>query len=1046
MRVGSAVLLAITLLALPARSPARADPVLPPGFAVDDAAPGAALLVPTGMAFLPDGRFLVSEKRGRVYEVRGGIRQPDPLWSRESEVLDQHDRGLLGIAVDPNYFVNHYIYLYYTVDPDSDGDDLNDRAFNRLTRYQVGFTDSSVVDTSTRTVLLGVDWPSAPVSASTSHIGGCLRWGTDGSLLVSVGDGAEFTFPDAGGNDPGQFGPGLSDPSQDIGAYRAQDITGLNGKILRLNPADGRGYASNPYFDGDLDSPRSKVWCYGFRNPFRFAVRPGSGSTDSAAGQPGHLFIGDVGWDTFEELDVARVAGLNFGWPCYEGPTFNSPYVPYPPAHNGCDSFGSATNPEEPTPPFASWNHLDPTQSDPPSFIGNCVIAGAFYTGNRYPPSYQGQFFFSDYGQDWIKVAVVDSADQRLKLLDFAPSADLPVDYAVHPITGDLYYVSIIRQQIRRIRYAGAVDGNLPPVAHMGAAPLSGEAPLEVSFTADGSTDPEGGPLTYHWLFGDGGSADGLVVGHVYQSFGVMPVQLIVTDDHGNEDVSTVEINVTPSSGGFPATNVLDDFDRLDGPVGPPWVDQVAGLMVANGALVSTATYNSTVWNGGVFGSNQEAFVTLSVPVELGTESLMLKVQDSTSAASHIEVRYEPGAGRVVVSTYAPGEGGFARGLFFAQFSAGDRFGARVDSLGLVRVFRNSTLIGQVSVADWQFATAGGRIGLTAIGLNGGGVLDDFGGGTAVPSSNTRPIARIVGPRAGSTYYAGQTVDLVGSGLDAESLPDLLHYGWTVDLYHNNHIHPSVYTFTGPHAAFTAANHDDGTGVHLLVKLVVTDPEGLPSDTAYAAIWPEIDLRADPVRTDPESPTATESALYTMVIHNDGRMPAPISHWSLTANDIVLARGDTVIRALDSLRAVVKTGLPHAGFWTIRLVADSAGVVHETDETNNSSVRSLAVIRNTTGVSDALPSRLELSLPAPNPSRAEVHLALALPRPAEVEFQVLDLQGRVVHSEARRRFAAGRWTLVWDGRVAGAAGPPGLYLARVRVGATAMTRRIALLR
>jgi len=77
-----------------------------------------------------------------------------------------------------------------------------------------------------------------------------------------------------------------------------------------------------------------------------------------------------------------------------------------------------------------------------------------------------GQFFFSDYGQDWIKVAVVDSADQRLKLLDFAPSADLPVDYAVHPITGDLYYVSIIRQQIRRIRYAGAVDGNLPPVAH----------------------------------------------------------------------------------------------------------------------------------------------------------------------------------------------------------------------------------------------------------------------------------------------------------------------------------------------------------------------------------------------------------------------------------------------------------------------------------------------------------------------------------------------------------------------------------------------------
>src|SRR5262249_30691331 len=124
------------------------------------------------------------------------------------------------------------------------------------------------------------------------------------------------------------------------------------------------------------------------------------------------LYIGDVGWDTREELNVARSGGLNFGWPCFEGPVLNDPYLLVaPPAHNGCDSYGTSSNPAHPTAPFASWHHDDPSQTDPPGSIGNCVIAGAFYTGSRYPPQYQGAFFFSDYGQNWIKAAIVDTAD-----------------------------------------------------------------------------------------------------------------------------------------------------------------------------------------------------------------------------------------------------------------------------------------------------------------------------------------------------------------------------------------------------------------------------------------------------------------------------------------------------------------------------------------------------------------------------------------------------------------------------------------------------------
>jgi glucose/arabinose dehydrogenase len=1043
-RASCCLLVLPALLALPLA--AHSDPLLSAGFVEDNAAPGAVFVVPTAIAFLPDGRFLVAEKRGRVYEVRDGIRQPNPIWSGENEVLDQHDRGVLGLAVDPNYFVNHYIYLYYTVDPDSDGSDLNDRAFNRLTRYRIGFGDSSSVDTTTRTVLLGVDWPSAPVSASDSHTGGCLRWGADGSLLLSIGDGAEYTIADAGGNDPGQFGPGLSDPSQDIGAYRAQDITGLNGKVLRLNPATGQGYASNPYFDGDPSSPRSKVWCYGLRNPFRFTVRPGTGAADPAAGDPGSLYIGDVGWDSFEEVDVARFGGLNFGWPCFEGPNSNTPYLANPPSHNGCDSFGTSSNPEEPTAPFSSWQHLDPSQGDPPGFIGNCAISGVFYTGNRYPPAYQGQYFFADYGQGWIKVAVVDTADQRLKVLDFASGADSPVDFAAHPLTGDLYYVSVIRQEILRIRYLGAVGGNLPPIAAMHASPSSGPVPLAVQFTAAGSSDPEGGPLQYRWLFGDGESATGITTTHVYQASGVVPSQLTVTDDHGNEDVKSILINVSPSGGGFPETNVLDNFNRLDGPVGSPWTDNVAGLVVIAGGLRSTSLVNSAVWNGEVFGPNQEAFVTLATPIGVGAENLLLKVQDTTATAGCIEVKYDPGAGRVAVSTSTPAGGSVVHGLFLQQFQAGDRFGARADSVGAVRVFRNGEIVGEVDVSTWAFATAGGRIGLSALGLSGEGVLDDFGGGDAIPEGESPPRAMITLPVDGSTYYSGQIVNLGGSGLDVESPPQQLQFRWAVDLYHNNHIHPSVYTFTGPHAAFPGMNHDDGTGVHMLVKLTAMDPQGQVSDTAYATIWPEIDLRADPIQVNPETPLETQSALYTLTIHNDGRMPAPISHWALLANDVALAQGDTVIRALDSLRIVVKAALPTAGFWTLRLVADSTGAVHELDEDDNVSLRALTVVRGTTDVPDALPARLELSLPAPNPSHGEVSFALALPRETDVELRILDLQGRVVHQEAKRRYVAGRWSLTWDGRVHGAPAPPGVYLARILVGEAAFTRRIALIR
>jgi glucose/arabinose dehydrogenase len=104
-----------------------------------------------------------------------------------------------------------------------------------------------------------------------------------------------------------------------VGAYRAQLVGSHAGKLLRLDPITGNGVPSNPFYDpGAPRSARSRVWAMGLRNPYRFARRPESGSHDPNDADPGSLYIGDVGWDTWEDIQVATVGGRNFGWPVFE--------------------------------------------------------------------------------------------------------------------------------------------------------------------------------------------------------------------------------------------------------------------------------------------------------------------------------------------------------------------------------------------------------------------------------------------------------------------------------------------------------------------------------------------------------------------------------------------------------------------------------------------------------------------------------------------------------------------------------------------------------
>lgn len=1038
MRLHLPALLAALLLA-----PASASAVVaPPGFVVENATPGVTWTVPMAIQFFPGGRMLVAEKSGRLWTVVNGVRAATPLLDIRAKVLDQHDRGLMGVAIDPDYASNHFIYVLYTVDPDSNNVDTNDDAYARLERWTVSFADSNAVVPGSRVVLFGRNWTEGIVSASPSHTVGTVEFGADGSLLVGAGDGAQFNVVDAGGRDAGAFGSGKTSASEDIGAFRAQMLGSLAGKILRLDPATGHGYPSNPFYDGNPASIQSRVWCYGVRNPFRFCVRPGSGSSDPSAGDPGTLFIGDVGWNVYEDQHIARTGGLNFGWPCREGPIVQpGGYATATPAHHGCNTLGTPENPVLPVNPDAWWHHNDSLQSSPPNARGNAAVGGAFYTGTTYPAPYRGAYFYADYGKNWIQVSTVNGADSFTGHNVFLLDANAPVDITPDPVTGDLYYVSITTGQLRRIRYEAA-GGNAAPVANASATPIAGSSPLSVTFSSSGSFDPDGDLLQYSWDFGDGSGSSAPNPGHVYAQQGVFDAVLAVDDGNGHVSRDTVEIIVSGVAT-FPTTAVLDDFNRPDGALAAPWTGDLAGLVVESQRLRQSGSANSVVFGTAPFGPAQEVFVTVAQASEAPEHDLMLKVQGGSWSNGHLEVRFDAQVDLVTVNGYTPG-GGWQSYLAvpLPVLANGDQIGARAYANGAVEVFRNGARIGTADCSAWPFHASGGFVGLTIVDAA-GSRFDDFGGGTVVEAANTPPVATVVSPPDTAFFFTGGALLLQGGMSDAEDPPAALVPRWEVDLHHNTHVHPNSWASDSTELTLIGEDHDDGTGIRLRGRFIATDTGGL-RDTAYVNLFPEVDLRPSAVATTPGTPGTIAPASWSFTIANDGRMPAPWFHWQLVAGGVVLAEGDTLVPALDSVLVVRE--LPAAlaaGEHVVRVVADSAGAIVETEEADNAATRTLLVVEDVLAVEDA-PSRLRLSAAWPNPSPGAVAFTLELPEESPVEFAVFDVAGRQVGGERPRVLGAGRHRLAWDGARDGRLS--GLFFARVRAGGLEFTRRFVLAR
>jgi len=450
---------------------------------------------PTALAFTPDGRLLIASQPGvlRVYQ-NGALLPTAALTFSASQICHENERGLLGVTVDPEFATNRYIYVYYTArkfgscalsttDPNA--------PVNRVSRFVL--PDGNIVDPATETIL--VDGMPSP---SGNHNAGDVQFGKDGYLYITVGDGAV------------------------LGTSRLQHV--LAGKVLRVtrdgaipptNPFQGAGTARcSPAGSTTAGQRCQETFAWGLRNPFRLAFDPNAAGT---------IFrINDVGQNTWEEIDAGQ-SGVDYGWNCREG------------AHTFSTTGACNPTPAGMVDPIFEYAHgvQVPGTSSPT----NCnAITGGAFVPNGIWPGFDDSYLFGDL----VCGAIFElTGSGPYTASDFASSLGsggvVAMVFGPFGRSQALYYTSYAGAgQVRRISFDA--PGNQAPSAVAGASPLGGALPLNVTFSAAGSTDPDtGDTLTYFWTFGDGTpetSTTSLTIAHTYVSAGVFTASLRVRDNH----------------------------------------------------------------------------------------------------------------------------------------------------------------------------------------------------------------------------------------------------------------------------------------------------------------------------------------------------------------------------------------------------------------------------------------------------------------------------------------------------------------------------------
>ncbi|MFC3574165.1 PQQ-dependent sugar dehydrogenase [Streptomyces yaanensis] len=517
---------------------------------------------PMSLAVLPDRSVLHTSRDGelRITDAAGNTRLAGKL-----DVYSHDEEGLQGIGVDPNFAANRFIYLYYAPPlntPAGDAPFTGTAAdfapfdgVNRLSRFVLK-TDGTL-DTASETKILDV-----PASRGICcHVGGDIDFDAAGNLYLSTGDDTNPFQSDG-------FTP-IDERADRNPAFDAQRSAGntndLRGKILRIKVNADGSYAIP---DGNLFAPgtdrtRPEIYAMGFRNPFRFSV-------DKATGI---LYVGDYGPDAGAadpargpagQVEFARVTGPgNFGWPYCTGA--NDAYVDYDFTTKASGASFDCAAPKNTSPHNTGLTDLPPAQPAWIPYNGPSVpefgdgsespMGGPVYHYDasldspvKFPQAYDGNFFAGEFGRRWIKRIVSDGSGTVQSINNVPWTGTQVMDMAFGP-DGALYVLDYGTAWFGGDEHSGlyrienATDGH-SPVAQAAANRTSGQAPLRVQFSSEGTTDQDGDTLTYSWDFGDGGTSTAANPTYKYKKNGTYTATLTAKDPSGRTGSASVQIVV----------------------------------------------------------------------------------------------------------------------------------------------------------------------------------------------------------------------------------------------------------------------------------------------------------------------------------------------------------------------------------------------------------------------------------------------------------------------------------------------------------------------
>ncbi len=508
---------------------------------------------PGELDFLPGGKILYTQRHGELMmfdPAEGKSRQVGkiPVFDSRADGSSMEE-GLVGMALDPNFAENNWIYLFYSP--------VGEEPKNVLSRFE--FRDSLLLNTEK--VMLEV----ATQRQECCHTGGSIQFDKKGLLYLSTGDNTNpFETAYAPINELEGRGPW-------DGQKSSGNMNDLRGKILRIQPMPDGTYRipEGNLFPADGSKGRPEIFVMGCRNPYRISV-------DS---KTGFVYWGDVGPDAsndstrgprgYDEVNQARKAGF-FGWPYFVGN--NYPYRDVNFADQSHGELFDAVRPVNNSPNNTGGREL-PSVS--PAFIyypyanspdfpmlgsgGRNAMAGpVFYSEDfatapsRFPAYYNGKLFIYDFMRDWV-FAVNMRENGDLDLIEpFLPEAlelSSPMDMEFGP-DGAMYILTygtrwFARNSDAKLIKVQYVEGNREPIAKASVAEAFGAAPFNAVFSSEGSVDlDDEDKISYAWDFGDGSTSTEANPTHTYASNGAYTATLTVKDPSGATREATVEVKV----------------------------------------------------------------------------------------------------------------------------------------------------------------------------------------------------------------------------------------------------------------------------------------------------------------------------------------------------------------------------------------------------------------------------------------------------------------------------------------------------------------------